>query len=70
MIGEEGNIKVIQSFDGELLTKKMVEKPLIENGNVVSDTAHDILKIVVLNRYDEGAKPSVAFIHGIGMRIL
>ena len=61
-------IKVIESYDGELITGVLNELPKIENGIVVSDVERDILKIVVLNRYETGAKPAVAFIKGFGLK--
>ncbi len=61
-------IKVIESYDGELITGVLTELPKTENGNLVSDVERDILKIVVLNRYEKGAKPAVAFIKGFGLK--
>ena len=61
-------IKVIEAYDGELITGVLTEKAKIVNGRAVSDTENDILKIVVLNRYEKGAKPAVAFIKGVGLK--
>lgn len=58
---------VIGVKDGELLTDKLVVKPKIENGYAVSDTDNDILKIVVVNRYESTA-PAVGFIKGFGLK--
>jgi len=63
----KGQLKVIQAFDGDLVTKKFLAEPLLLNGNVVSDPARDILKITVINRYDP-SKPAVAFIRGFGLK--
>lgn len=60
-------IKVIKSYDGELITGLEYAKPKIENGFVVSNTEEDILKMVVVNRYQE-AEPAVAFIRGFGLK--
>ena len=62
---EKGKLKVIEAFDGELITALKEIEPNIENGKVVSDLKNDILKIVVVNRYSN-AKPAVAFINGFG----
>jgi len=62
-----GNIKVIQALDGQLITKSFLAKPKINDGFVVSDTDRDILKIVVLNRY-QASKPAIAFIRGFGFK--
>lgn len=66
-IQQEGDLlKVIQAIDGELITREKVVAPRIENEYVVSDTANDILKIVVVNRYKK-APPAVGFINGFGL---
>jgi len=62
-----GKIKVIEALDGELLTKTVLEKPLIENNAIVSDIENDVLKLVALNRYQK-SKPSVAFIKGFNLK--
>ncbi len=63
----EGNIKVIGTTEGSLLTTQMLMTPKIENGLVVSDIPHDVLKLVCLSRHSK-AKPVMGFIHGFGLR--
>ena len=60
-------IKVIVAIDGQLYTKKSIEKPKISNGKIVSDIERDILKIVVVNRYKNKA-PTIAFIKNFGLK--
>jgi adenine deaminase len=60
-------IKVIIAYDGLLTTEKTYFVPKIANGNVTSDTDRDILKIVVVNRYQDAA-PAVAFVHNFGLK--
>lgn len=60
-------IPVIEALDGQLITNKLFFSPKTENGNVVSDTARDILKIVVVNRYNE-ALVAKAFIKNFGLK--
>lgn len=64
-IGEK--IRVIEAYDGELITGSVKMQGKSENGNLVSDTKNDILKMVVLNRYEK-AKPAVGFIKNIGLK--
>ncbi len=54
-------IFAIEALDGQLITNKKVVKPLIEKDYFVADTKNDILKIVVINRY-ENAPLSKGFI--------
>ena len=60
-------IKVIESIDGQIVTKTLFADPKVEHGGVVSDVERDILKIVVVNRYRPEA-PAVAFIKGFGLK--
>lgn len=67
VVGGEGKMKVIQAFDGALVTEKFLADPVLSNGKVVSDVATGIMKITVINRY-EPSKPAVAFIRGFGLQ--
>lgn len=63
----ENKLPVIEALDGQLITHKLMPEPRIKDGLVISDTANDILKIVVVNRYQK-AKPAIAFIKNFGLR--
>jgi len=60
-------IKVIDCIDGQLITKSFTTEPKVSDGGIVSDVEHDILKMVVVNRY-KPSQPAVAFIKGFGLR--
>jgi adenine deaminase len=60
-------INVIEALDGELITNPIIAEAKIEEGQIVSDLANDILKIVVVNRYSN-TKPAIAFIKNIGLK--
>ena len=60
-------IKVIECLDGQLITKSFTAEPKVENGGIVSDVNRDILKMVVVNRY-QPYTPTVAFIKGFGLK--
>lgn len=63
------NIQIIKAFDGSLLTEKLVTTVTIdEDGFAISDQNRDVLKIVVLNRYESGAKPAIGFINGFELK--
>jgi adenine deaminase len=47
----EKTIPVIEALDGQLITNALTATPLVSNGNIVSNTATDTLKMVVVNRY-------------------
>ena len=60
-------IKVIECQDGMLITKQYITEPKVQDGGIVSDVERDILKMVVVNRY-QPAKPAIAFIKNFGLR--
>ncbi|MEM8898408.1 MAG: adenine deaminase [Bacteroidota bacterium] len=67
-IKDEGKrIRVIEAIEGELITQSAFYEPKVEDGLIVSDTKNDILKITVVNRYEQ-ADPAVAFIKNIGLK--
>jgi adenine deaminase len=62
------SIHVIEVVDKELYTKNLIERATVTDGKLVSSSEKDILKIVVINRYEKNAKPSVGFIKGFGLK--
>ncbi|MBC8320555.1 MAG: adenine deaminase [Bacteroidetes bacterium] len=60
-------LKVIEAYDGQLITGFLSEAYKVENDNVVSDVESDILKIVVLNRYEK-AEPAIGFIKNFNLK--
>lgn len=67
LFGEgEYTYPVIECIDGQLMTNKISLQPLHSNGAWCSNTANDVLKIVVVNRYHP-APIAKAFIHRFGL---
>lgn len=66
--GTTSTIRVIEAIESQLITNTILEEMNVQNGMIVSDTSKDILKIVVVNRYDLNAKPAVAFIKNFGLK--
>lgn len=75
--GSGSKIRVIEALEGQLITKEIHHKPLIVDGQLVSDTENDILKMAVVNRYQNTtrgeaelseAKPAIAFIKNFGLK--
>lgn len=65
---QNAKLRVIVAKDGELLTKEELVTHFVDGNRVKASTQHDILKIVVLNRYKPRAKPAIAFIKGFGLK--
>jgi adenine deaminase len=61
------HIRVIEALEGQLITNEIIAEALIKNGNLVSNTEQDILKMTVVNRYQD-QKPAIAFIKNFGLK--
>jgi adenine deaminase len=64
MRSNSSQIRVIEFFDGQLTTAQRIEASPFE---MKSEVSRDILKLVVVNRYQKAA-PAVAFVHGFGLK--
>ncbi|MCC1483662.1 adenine deaminase [Winogradskyella immobilis] len=68
----QAKIRVIECLDGELITNEIIADALIDNGNLISNTETDILKMTVVNRYNPDSnlddKPAMAFIKNFGLK--
>jgi adenine deaminase len=60
-------INVIEALDGELITNKIEGDSLLIDGNLVSNIETDILKMTVVNRY-QNTEPAIAFIKNFGLK--
>lgn len=60
-------IRVIEALDGQLITNELHLEPKVKNGQIVPDVERDILKLVVVNRYQD-APPAIGFIKNFGLK--
>ncbi|WP_281297991.1 adenine deaminase [Flavobacterium limnophilum] len=67
VLGSGSKIRVIEALEGQLITNELHHQSLIVDGKIVSDTENDILKMAVVNRY-ENTKPAIAFIKNFGLK--
>jgi adenine deaminase len=63
----EKEMPVIEALDGQLITNRLSYKPKVTGNKIVSDVERDILKIVVVNRYNN-APIAKAFIKNFGLK--
>ncbi len=63
----DNKIPVMEALDGQLITNKIFSIPLIKDNELISDVENDILKIVVVNRYNK-APVAKAFIKNFGLK--
>jgi adenine deaminase len=61
------NLRVIGVTDGQLVTASEMAEPTVDGGWVMADPSRDILKLIVVNRYERKEKPAVAFVRGFGL---
>ncbi|WP_262152329.1 adenine deaminase [Chryseobacterium foetidum] len=64
---ESDTIRVIEALDGQLITHEIHAQSLVKNGFAESNIDEDILKIAVVNRYND-APVATAFIKNIGLK--
>ena len=64
---EDSFIPVMEALDGQLITNKLLVTGKLHHIEWVSDVEHDILKIVVVNRYNS-APVAKAFVKGFGLK--
>ena len=64
---QDKKLKIIEAITGQLITRSVLGKALIEQNNVISDIQHDVLKIAVINRY-KPSKPAIGFVRGFGFK--
>lgn len=60
-------VRVIEALDGELVTNEIECESFIVDGNLVSNTESDVLKMAMVNRY-QNEDPSIAFIKNFGLK--
>ena len=60
-------LRVIECFDGQLVTARLDVPARVEHGEIVADPARDVLKLAVVNRYRAHVPPAMAFIKGFGL---
>lgn len=60
-------IRVIEALEGQLVTNELIEDSLLQDRNLVSNVDKDILKMTVVNRY-QNQKPAIAFIKNFGLK--
>ena len=63
---EPPTIRVIEAVDNQLVTSEAAVEATVKDGHLIPDVERDVLKITVVNRYQDTA-PATAFIRGFGL---
>ncbi|HEY3662139.1 MAG TPA: adenine deaminase [Chthoniobacterales bacterium] len=61
-------IRVIEIVPDQIITRQALEEPKVLEGEIVSDPARDILKLVVLERHQATGNVGVGFVRGFGLQ--
>ena len=61
-------IKVIEIVPNQIITEQALETPKVIDGQIVSDTERDILKLVVVERHQATGNVGVGFVRGFGLQ--
>jgi adenine deaminase len=61
-------IRVIGIIPDQIVTKELIVSPKIVNGEIVSDTERDILKMVVVERHRATGNVGVGFVRGFKLK--
>ena len=61
-------INVIGVYPDQILTKKLIFEAKVENSKIVSDVERDILKVIVVERYEGSGNVGIGFVKGFGLK--
>jgi adenine deaminase len=61
-------IRVIKIIPNQIVTKEFIASPKVESGEIVADTARDILKMVVVERHRATGNVGVGFVKGFKLK--
>lgn len=67
LLAISSKLKVIEALDGQLITPAVDAQTTLQEHFAVSNTDTDVLKIAVVNRYED-KPPAIAFIKNIGLK--
>ena len=66
--GEPGLVEVVGIEPGQITTKHLREEAPLRDGEIVSDPARDLLKLVVIERHHASGKVGLGLVKGFGLR--
>ena len=64
----EKSIKVIEIVPEQIVTNAIPIAPKVENGEIISDTSRDILKLVVVERHNGTGNVGIGFVRGFALK--
>ncbi len=64
----EGRVRVIEAIPNQIVTRSREEAPSVADGEVISDSQRDLLKIVVMERHTGGGGIGLGLVTGVGLK--
>lgn len=61
------HLPAIKVVPGQIVTRRCTEAPTVKGGQIVADPQHDLLKLVVAERYRASGEVGVALVRGFGL---
>ena len=61
-------IRILETVPRQIVTRALVETPLIAGNTVVSDIGRDILKLAVIERHSGTGNVGIGFVRGFGLK--
>jgi adenine deaminase len=61
-------IRVIEIVPQQIVTREVIVRPKIENGEIVADPSRDLLKLVVVERHRATGNVGVGFVRGFKLK--
>jgi adenine deaminase len=65
---QPAQIRVIEVVPNQIVTRELIEAAKLEAGEVVSDIARDILKLVVIERHHATGNVGIGFVRGFKLK--
>jgi adenine deaminase len=66
--GPAKKIRVIEIVPHQIVTNEVLETPKMHDGQIISDPARDVLKLVVVERHRATGNVGVGFVRGFGLK--
>ncbi len=66
--GLAGRCRVIGLVPGQIVTEHRVLEPKVEDGEIVADLEHDVLKLAVVERHRASGAVGVGLVQGFGLK--
>lgn len=63
-----GAMTMVEAIPGQIVTRRLVERPTVRDGAAVADPSRDLLKLVVVERHHATGNVGVGLVRGFGLR--